>query len=278
MTPTGNTLEYLAARDRQIVAAALAVLTVLAWGYTIAMALGAAGGDPHAGMQTGGGSGAMPGMSGMAGMAAWIPWTATEALLIFVMWAVMMVAMMTPSAAPMVLIFARINRERSGAASPVGADAAFAGGYLVLWIAFSVAATVAQWLLHRTALVSPAMASATPLLTAALLIAAGAYQFTPLKTACLAKCRSPIAFMLSEWRNGAKGAFIMGLRHGVYCVGCCWLLFVILFPLGMMNIAVLALVTLLIFAEKALAIGTKQQMAKMLANTNGALGRAGLSR
>ena len=134
------------------------------------------------------------------------------------MWATMMVAMMVPSASPMILIFATINRKRLAERTPVIRTGLFLLGYLIVWAAYSLLAALGQWALHTAALISPAMV-VTPWLGGLLLVAAGAYQFTPLKDVCLARCQSPFGFILTEWREGATGALVMGLRHGAFCLG-----------------------------------------------------------
>jgi len=242
---TDRAIESLARRDRLVVLASLAVLVILAWAYTVLMALHGSEGDQH---------GEMAGMAGMA-MDAWKPWTATEAALMFVMWIVMMAAMMIPSAASMMLAFARISRERAPAPALLSSGTAFLLGYLALWAAFGALATTAQGLLHAAALLSPSMASASPVFSGTVLIATGIYQFTPLKGVCLAKCRTPLAFLLAEWRDGSRGAFVMGLRHGLYCVGCCWAVMALLFVGGVMNLVWIALLALVVLAEKALPYG-----------------------
>ncbi len=170
-------------------------------------------------------------------------------------WVVMMVAMMFPTAAPMILMFARVQasrRERGQRFVPIWV---FVGAYLVVWTLFGVAAygaaVGAESLADR---LTWAMDNAARI-GGGVLIVAGLYQLTPLKRRCLSKCRSPMQFILTSWRDGVDGALRMGVEHGIYCLGCCWLLFVILFPLGVMNVAVMALVTLLIFAEKSLPAG-----------------------
>lgn len=184
------------------------------------------------------------------------PWTGLGTFSWFLgVWVVMMAAMMFPSAAPMLLAFARISRARTPAAALMSSGTAFLLGYLALWVVFSVFAATAQGLLHAAALLSPSMASASPIFSGAVLIAAGLYQFTPLKGVCLAKCRMPLAFLLAEWRDGSRGAFVMGLRHGFYCVGCCWALMTLLFVAGVMNLAWIALLALVVLAEKALPYG-----------------------
>jgi len=238
----------LARRDRLVVLASLALLAILAWAYTALMALPGPEGERHGAM------GAMAGMAGMA-MDAWKPWTAAEAAFMFVMWIVMMAAMMVPSAAPMVLAFARISRARAPTPGLMTSGAAFLLGYLALWAVFSLFATTVQGLLHAAALLSPSMASASPIFSGAVLIAAGIYQFTPLKRVCLSKCRTPLAFLIAEWREGSRGALVMGLRHGLYCVGCCWVVMALLFVAGVMNLVWIALLALVVLAEKALPYG-----------------------
>jgi predicted metal-binding membrane protein len=188
----------------------------------------------------------MPGMEG---------WGTVDFVLMFVMWAVMMVAMMTPSATPMILTFSRINRRRHERRNPIVATGAFLAGYLAVWTAFSTVATVAQWALHSAALLSPMMESNNPLLGGMLLIGAGVFQYTPLKHACLAHCRSPIGFFMTEWREGNGGAFLMGVRHGYYCVGCCWLLMALLFVAGVMNLLWVASIAAYVLVEKIVPAG-----------------------
>lgn len=180
-----------------------------------------------------------------------------SAVVFIALWIAMMVAMMFPSAAPMIMIFARVSsakREQGRAFVPTWV---FVAGYLLIWTAFGVVAYAGavaadsigsghDWFMQNGAR-----------LAGLLLVAAGAYQLTPLKRACLSQCRSPLAFVMTSWRDGYAGAVRMGLSHGAYCLGCCWLLFVILFPLGMMNIAILGVVTLVIFGEKSLAFGVR---------------------
>lgn len=196
----------------------------------------------------------MPGMD-MADMAMPHPqpWEFADVLLLFVMWAVMMVAMMTPSAAPMILMFAMIHRKRREAERPGVGTGVFLVGYLVVWTASAALATLAQWGLHSAALLSPAMASQSPLLGGVLLIAAGVFQWTPLKNACLAQCRSPLSFLMTEWREGTIGALVMGVRHGAYCVGCCWMLMGLLFVAGVMNLVWVAAIAAFVLIEKVVA-------------------------
>jgi predicted metal-binding membrane protein len=181
------------------------------------------------------------------------PWTAGHALVMAAMWIVMMAVMMLPSAAPMVRFHAAVARQRAGAGGSAGAaSAAFVLGYLALWSAFGLAATALQYALERLAWVTPMMQAAGVGLAATLLIAAGLYQWTPLKQACLRQCSSPLGFVMAHWRDGAAGAFAMGARHGVACVGCCGVLMLLLFVGGVMNPAWIGGLALFVAAEKLL--------------------------
>jgi predicted metal-binding membrane protein len=173
------------------------------------------------------------------------------------MWAVMMVAMMLPSAAPTILLFAGVSRRRRLQGRPAVPAAVFTLGYLLVWMLYAAAAATAQWELHRLALLSPAMASASPLLGGGLLVAAGVYQWMPLKGACLSHCRSPLGFFSTEWREGAWGALLMGMRHGSFCVGCCWLLMALLFVAGVMNLLWVAAIAGFVLLEKLLPGGAR---------------------
>ena len=172
-------------------------------------------------------------------------------------WVVMMIAMMFPTAAPMILTFNRVyttRRERGQAFVPTWV---FVAGYLVVWTAFGVVGYVAAVVVQSIAAANLTIAEIGPRVGGVLIVLAGVYQLTPLKRTCLTACRTPLDFIMRSWRDGYGGAFRMGLEHGSYCLGCCWLLFVILFPLGMMNVGAMALITLLIFAEKSLPIGPR---------------------
>jgi predicted metal-binding membrane protein len=234
-----STLEAVLKRDRTIVLAGVAGLSALAWAYLLALAWRM----PHREMAM---AMAMPHMQA---------WEATEVLLTWVMWAVMMVAMMTPSAAPMILMFATVNRRRRGQQGPFVPTTVFLLGYLLVWGGFSVVATLAQWGLHTAALLSPMMVSTSPMLGGLLLLAAGIFQWTPLKSTCLTQCRSPLGFLMTEWREGAWGALLMGLRHGRYCVGCCWVLMALLFVAGVMNLLWVAAMAAFVLVEKVLPHG-----------------------
>lgn len=171
---------------------------------------------------------------------------------LIMMWAVMMLAMMLPSALPMVLTFAAVGRSRQRAGRNYVPIAVFVAGYVVVWSAFSVVAAVAQWWLHRGALLSAAMVSTSGVLAGLVLIVAGIFQFTPLKHSCLNHCRGTLHFVITRWRDGAAGALRMGIEHGAFCAGCCWALMALLFVLGVMNLFWVAALTALVCFEKIL--------------------------
>jgi predicted metal-binding membrane protein len=187
------------------------------------------------------------------GMAMALPTMGLPALAFLVMWVVMMVAMMFPTAAPMITMFHSIQSGKRRRGETAVSTWLFITGYLIVWSLAGVAAYLGAVAAEAAAMQIGLSAAAAARIGGVLLIAAGLYQLTPLKHSCLSKCRTPIGFILGEWRDGALGALRMGFAHGVYCLGCCWLFFVILFPLGIMNIAAMALITLVIFAEKSLA-------------------------
>jgi predicted metal-binding membrane protein len=236
MLPATTSVEGVLRHDRRIIAAGLAGAVAVAWAYQIYMDWGM--------------------RHGSAVIAALMPimqaWTGVDALLLFTMWVLMMVAMMLPSVAPTVLAFAEINRRRREQQSPFVPTGVFLAGYLAAWVGFSLVATIAQVALHASALLSPAMVARSPLFAGSLLIATGVFQWTPLKDACLSRCRSPLGFLLGHWREGNRGAFRLGLLHGSYCVGCCALLMTLLFVNGVMNVGWMAALTAFILAEKLL--------------------------
>jgi predicted metal-binding membrane protein len=178
------------------------------------------------------------------------PWTAADAALNFAMWAVMMVGMMVPSAVPMSLLFASVARKAAAQGRAVAPTFAFVAGYVAAWTLFSAGATALQWGLEKTALLSPMLASASPLFGGAVLLGAGLYQLSPWKNACLDHCRAPARFLAGGWRPGGWGAFRMGFRHGLYCLGCCALLMGLLFFGGVMNLLWVAGLTLFVLVEK----------------------------
>jgi predicted metal-binding membrane protein len=227
-------LETIVLRDRAIVLGGLVLVALFSWLYILA----------GAGMN----------MDMAMGPVAWTP---GYALLVLAMWWVMMVAMMLPSAAPMILLFAAINRKQREKGQPYTETSVFAAGYLLAWGGFSVAAVTLQWGLSMVGLLSPAMATTGTVLGGILLLAAGMWQLTPLKHACLRHCRSPMHFMLQRWHQGRLGAVAMGLEHGGFCLGCCWVLMVLLFYGGVMNLAWIAGLALYVLAEKLLPAGPR---------------------
>ena len=231
-------METILRRERLIIAGCLAAMTIVSWAYLIHSSVAMADMD-------------MPGMV----MLDLREWGMQDIVLLFFMWAVMMAAMMVPSAAPMIRAFLTVNHGRQAAGRPLVPVGFFLFGYLTVWTAYSAAATLAQWGLHKAALLSTAMAATSPILNGGLLIAAGIFQWTPFKRACLKGCRSPLSFLMSEWRNGTYGAFVMGLRHGAYCLGCCWILMALLFVVGVMNLFWVVAISLFVMAEKTLARG-----------------------
>jgi predicted metal-binding membrane protein len=231
-------LEGTLRRDRAVVAAGVLGIAALGWAYIVHLAASPA----RLGMTL-----TMPGMAGGNPGLGWLVG----------MWAVMMVAMMLPSAAPTILLFAGISRRRRLEGRPAVPAAVFTLGYLLAWMLYAAAAATAQWELHRLALLSPAMASATPILGGGLLVAAGVYQWLPLKSACLSHCRSPLGFFSTEWREGVRGALLMGARHGTFCVGCCWLLMALLFVAGVMNLLWVATIAAFVLVEKLVPGGAR---------------------
>jgi predicted metal-binding membrane protein len=228
-------MEAALRRDRAVVAAGILAMAALAWVHVARMAHVPA----HEPMAA-----AMPGMDGQPGL-GWLVG----------MWTVMMIAMMLPSAAPTILLFAVISRRRRVEGRPAVPVTVFTFGYLLVWTLYASVAAGAQWELHRRALLSPAMAAASPLLGGGLLVAAGLYQWMPLKGACLSQCRSPLGFFAAEWREGARGALTMGMRHGAFCVGCCWLLMALLFVSGVMNVLWVAGIAGFVLVEKLVPAG-----------------------
>jgi predicted metal-binding membrane protein len=187
-------------------------------------------------------------MMASMGMATDARWTIAELAFLFAMWSVMMVAMMAPAAAPVLALVGGMQVSRAARPSRLLLPA-FALGYAIVWIGFSAAAALSQWALHDFALISPQMAL-TSTIAAAVLIAAGVYQLLPAKRACLVRCRSPLAFLMTRWRDGTFGALRMGVRHGAWCVGCCWALMTVLFAVGVMNLVAVAALSLFVLAEK----------------------------
>ena len=229
-------LEGLLKRDRLLVLSGVTALAALAWAYMVYLALN---------------NNAM----GMA-MAQLGSWTATDFALMFLMWAVMMTGMMVPTAAPMILLFATVNRRSRQQQRPFVSTGVFLSGYVLVWCGFAVVATVGNWALHANSLLDSMMGESTSAyLGGGLLIVAGAFQWSRLKYACLTHCRSPLSFLMTDWREGSRGALNMGLRHGTYCVGCCWILMGLLFVLGVMNLLWIAALAGFVLLEKVLPFG-----------------------
>jgi predicted metal-binding membrane protein len=240
-------LAALHRHDRTIVIAVLVAVIALAWASLV---YGVAQPAPSMGEAM------MDGMNmDMAMPAAVSGWTTGQAVLILVMWMAMMAAMMLPSAVPMLLFYESIARRRNAASATVGPTAMFGLGYLAVWAGFSIAAAMLQFGFDRANLLSPAMRTTSTALAGALLVAAGLYQWTPLKQACLRQCRSPLDFVLGHWRNGAGGAFAMGIDHGLYCLGCCWMLMLLLFVGGVMSFAWIIGIALFVMVEKLAPAG-----------------------
>lgn len=251
IAPTGS-LGRLLKRDSAIVIASLAAVTLFAWLYLIVLARAMAEGDIRLmGMAT------MKAMGEMGGALIMEPqaWTGATFILMLVMWWVMMIGMMIPSAAPMILIYDRVQRKRLAKANAAWRTGLFTLGYVLTWLGFSLVATLLQWALSKFALLSPMMVGTSHVLAAAIFAIAGLYQFTSLKHACLANCRMPIHFLAAHWRNGNLGALRMGLHHGAFCVGCCWFLMALLFVGGVMNLLWVAAIAAFVLLEKILPRG-----------------------
>ena len=223
-----------------MILACLLLITATAWAYLLYLDRQMAG--PMSGPMSG-----MTGMMAEMGMAMVMPWKAFDAVFAFAMWAVMMVGMMTPSAAPLLLMFARARARQP---RKLGDVFLFGAGYLAIWAGFSAVAALAQWGLHRAAIPSSGMTAVSPRLAGAILIGAGAYQWTRLKGSCLTHCRSPLGFLMTHWRDGSLGALSMGWHHGFYCLGCCWALMCVLFVTGVMSLVWVAALTVFVFLEK----------------------------
>ena len=224
-------------RERVVIAAALGAVTALSWLYLYLQ---------------------MQPMADMADMAPamFAPWTAADFALNLAIWWVMMPGMMLPSAAPMILTFATVNRGKRERGQPFVPTMVFTAGYLIAWGLFGVFATLADWALERAALISPITGRLPQLLGAIVVVAAGIYQLSPLKSVCLTHCRSPFDFVLNHWRDRASGALRMGLEHGLYCLGCCWFLMALMIAAGIMSLLWMAAIAVFILLEKLLPAGT----------------------
>jgi predicted metal-binding membrane protein len=259
-----TSLEAALRRDRTVVILALLATASLAWAYVlylaaqmgVAMEVVPTTADDMSSMDMSGMN-----MSGMdmsaAVMPDFRPWAATDFAFIFVMWAIMMVAMMTPSVAPMVLLYAMVGRKARTDGKPFAASGWFFAGYAFVWVGFSFLATGAQWLLASASLLTPMMATADSTIGGLVLVVAGLYQWTPMKDVCVRQCQSPIEFLASRggFRADPEGALSLGIQHGTYCLGCCWALMALLFVGGVMNIAWIGGIAVLILMEKILPYG-----------------------
>ncbi len=230
-------------RDRLITGGAIVLASALAWWWLAASDMGM-GGD------------GMDSMPSMGGMTASTPWTPAYAFSVFLMWSIMMVAMMLPSAAPMILLYARVAGNQ-GTAATLPPTFVFAGAYVAAWMLFSALATTAQWAMTASGLLTDAIRLNSQVLGGALLISAGLFQLTPLKRICLAHCRAPIAFLTQHWRPGFWGALRMGVHHGTYCIGCCWFIMALLFVGGVMNLIWVVAIAAFVMVEKLLPAGER---------------------
>lgn len=234
---SASSVGALSRRDRILISTCLVLITALAWGYLVHLDRQMSSSLEHGAMMA------------QMGMRMDVPWTAADVFFTFTMWTVMMVGMMAATAAPVLLLFgaARAGRAERGVRL---AMFIFGLGYIMVWVGFSACAAVAQWALRQAAMLSPAMAASSPRLAGAILIGAGTYQLTQLKGACLTRCRSPLGFLMTNWRDGNIGALQMGFLHGGYCLGCCWALMFVLFVVGVMNLAWVAALTAFVLVEK----------------------------
>jgi len=245
--PELTAFERVLRQDRLILLTALFAVTAIAWIWVV---IGAGTGMSTIGMTRRSG---MPDVRGMIMEPA--VWTPAYAGLMFAMWWVMMVAMMLPSATPMLLLFARINRKERAKDQPYVPTGFFAAGYLVAWGGFSIVAAALQWLFEQLGLLSPMMVATSYWLGGAILVLAGLWQLSPIKGVCLRHCRSPLGFLVQSWRPGRLGAFRMGLEHGAYCLGCCWFLMGLLFFGGIMNLFWIAGLAVYVLLEKTIPFG-----------------------
>ena len=233
-------LETALQRDRGTLAIVLVAIPLAAWTWIAVMAR-----DMYGSMQ---------------GASAWMMstgWDWPRVVLLWAMWAVMMTAMMLPTAAPLVLLYASAMRRNADVRAPARRVYALAAGYVFVWTLFSLAATALQRVLARGLVLTPMMEPATPLAGAAILAIASVYQLTPLKRACLRACRSPLGFMMQRWRDGVAAAFRLGVEHGTHCLGCCWALMLILFAGGVMNLVVILALTAWVLVEKLAPFGER---------------------
>lgn len=235
--PSPGSVASLSRRERILILGCVAAVVTLSWAFLFYLEHQMLSARQHEKMMM------------EMGMSMAAPWTTAEALFTFAMWVVMMVGMMAGSAMPVLLLFAGAHAGRGGGKTAF-IVLMFALGYLAVWVGFSACATLAQWALHHTGMLSPELAASSPQVGGAVLCAAGLYQLTPAKRACLTHCRSPLGFLMTHWRDGTTGALQMGMRHGAYCLGCCWALMGVLFVVGVMNLVWVAALALFVFLEK----------------------------
>ena len=230
-----TSLEYVLRKDRLILTAGLFLIALLSWWYIIYL---------YRQMYP-------MNMNALFFAMPMTPaWTLTDFILLFLMWLVMMIAMMTPSVAPLILLFAMVNRQRKQRQNPFVPGMYLLAGYIAAWTVFSLLATILQWALQQVSWLNPEMIITNKILGSIILITAGVFQFTSLKQSCLHHCQSPVEFIHRKWKDGRMGAFKMGIQNGVYCLGCCWMLMILLFVSGIMNILWIALISFFVLIEK----------------------------
>ena len=230
-------IRSLPLRDRVIIFSILALITLLSWAYLIDMAID------------------MDNMMAAGKMMMMAKWTLSYFMTMLLMWVIMMTGMMVPTAIPMAMVYAAVARKAASQGTPITPTSAFVSGYIVMWSLFSLLSTLAHFGLDEAALLSPMMVANSPWLGASLLILAGLFQFTPWKDSCLKHCRAPAQFISQSWKPGLFGAFRMGVEHGAYCIGCCWILMGLLFFGGVMSLLWIAGITLFVLLEKVLPLG-----------------------
>ena len=244
-------------KDRIIVYLGIILILTVSWGYIIGMGwhMGTLPFGTEPMKMDGSMNMDMNNKSLLESVLTWMPpmsgiWSFSDFFLLFIMWAVMMIAMMTPSILPMIMLFTSLNSKKIKENKPSASPLNLLMGYLLSWVLFSLVITFPQYGLHKIGLLTPMMEPTHAALGGVILMLAGIYQFTPFKDACLSVCQSPLSFMMNNWRDGNLGAFLIGYKHGFYCVGCCWFLMLTLFALGVMNIMWVAILTIFVMFEK----------------------------
>tara|TARA_B100000965_G_scaffold178576_1_gene149046 strand:- start:2092 stop:2946 length:855 start_codon:yes stop_codon:yes gene_type:complete len=244
-------------KDRIIVYLGIILILAVSWGYIIGMGwhMGTLPFGTEPMKMDGSMNMDMNNKSLLESVLTWMPpmsgiWSFSDFFLLFIMWAVMMTAMMTPSILPMIMLFTSLNSKKIKENKPSASPLNLLMGYLLSWVLFSLVITFPQYGLHKIGLLTPMMEPTHAALGGVILMLAGIYQFTPFKDACLSVCQSPLSFMMNNWRDGNLGAFLIGYKHGFYCVGCCWFLMLTLFALGVMNIMWVAILTIFVMFEK----------------------------